>query len=410
MRVLPFQRVTLRSIARTAGAIAIGCSIVATPISFARADSNVVAIGAPLPLSGPLAPFGATIQAGYERAIADANTSGGVMVGAERRKFQLVVRDSQSQPNLAAGQARSLVDENGVAALLGSVSPPLTIPVSTVAESKHVPMVTTLTPVGAWAAANPSGWKYSWDIFFAEDQMTDLQYQTANLLKTNKRVALFTDNEQDGAVMGELWKAKAAKFGYTIASHATFPVGTNDFGSFIAEAKKAGATVVIAQMIPPDAFALWKQMKSLGYAPAVAFCEKCGAVGGWPHELGPVGNGTMNASFWSPALGRPQTQEFLNSYRAKFGTTPDLNTVVASYTAAKVLLDAIASSHSTDADKIDDALAKTNSNLVLGRIRFNDKHQAVTNAVMLQWQGANSNLVYPRLKTAAAVVPLGLVQ
>jgi branched-chain amino acid transport system substrate-binding protein len=272
-------------------------------------------------------------------------------------------------------------------------------------------MVTSLTPVEAWAAANPQGWKYSWDLFFTESQMTDLQYQASNLVKTNKKVALFTDNEQDGAVMGALWASKAAKFGYTIAYHATFPVGTSDFGSFIAETKKAGATIIIAQMIPPDAFALWKQMKSLGYAPAVAFCEKCGNARSWYKELGDVGNGTMATTWWSPTLGRPQTKEFVDGYEAAFGNTSDLASVVATYSAAMVMIDAIKKAGSTDPEKVNAALAATDAQLPIAHIKFNDKHQSYVPALMAQWQGDNMPMVYPKINASVvAVKQLGLAQ
>jgi branched-chain amino acid transport system substrate-binding protein len=374
----------------------------------AAADSSVISLGAPLPLTGPLAPFGAAIRAGYAHAVDEANAAGGITIGGQKKKVVLIVRDSQSEPNLVANEARTLVDEEGVSGLLGSVSPPLTIPLSTVAETKHVPAITTLTPVEAWAAANPQGWKYAYDVFFAEHQMTDLQFLVANLIKTNKRVALFTDNEQDGAVMGALWESKAPSFGYTIAYHATFPVGTSDYGSFIAEAKKSGATVLIAQMIPPDAFALWKQMKSLGYAPAIAFCEKCADARGWSKELGPIGNGTMAAGFWSPTLGRPQTKAFVDAYEPTYGNTIDLANVVMSYTIAKVMMDAIRRAGTTDPDKVNAEIAKTDANLVGTDVRFNEKHQSIISALMLQWQNSVQPMVYPRAKAVASIKPLGL--
>ncbi len=393
-------------------AAAVLCAPILAPAphaaGIARADSSVIALGASLPLTGPLASFGNTIKTGYQRAVDDANAAGG---GPDHKKFALTVRDNQSQPNLAASLSRSMIDEDGVVALLGSVSPPLNIPVSTVAETKHVPMITSLTPVLAWAAGNPAGWKYAWDMFFNEDQMTDLQYQASNLVKTNKKVALFTDNEQDGAVMGGLWASKAPKFGYTIAYHATFPVGTTDFGSFIAETKKAGATIIIAQMIPPDAFALWKQMKSLGYSPAVAFCEKCGNARSWSKELGSIGNGTMATTWWSPSLRRTQTKEFVDGYEAAFGNTSDLASVVATYSAAKVMIDAIKRAGSTDPEKINAALQATDADLPIAHVKFNDKHQSIVPALMAQWQGENMPMVYPKVNSSVVgVKELGLAQ
>ena len=79
--------------------------------------------------------------------------------------------------------------------------------------------------------------------------------------------------------MGALWESQAPKYGYTIAYRAEFPVGTTDFSQYIQKAKDANADVMIAQVIPPDAAALWKQMKALGYAPKTAWPEKGGTTG-----------------------------------------------------------------------------------------------------------------------------------
>ena len=118
---------------------------------------------------------------------------------------------------------------------------------------------------------------------------TKLQFDVADTVNTNKKVELFTDTEQDGQVIGALWSQNAPEMGYKDVYHATFPVGTTDFSSFINKAKASGAQIVTTQMVPPDGVALWKQMKSLGYVPKLAFCEKCGNNGGWGQSPGSAG-------------------------------------------------------------------------------------------------------------------------
>ena len=83
-------------------------------------------------------------------------------------------------------------------------------------------------------------------------------------MPTNKRVVLFTDTDPDGITMGKLWAPNAPKYGYKVVAHESFPEGTTDFSSYIQAAQSAHAEVLIAQMIPPDAAALWKQMKASG--------------------------------------------------------------------------------------------------------------------------------------------------
>jgi branched-chain amino acid transport system substrate-binding protein len=370
----------------------------------AVSSGGPITIGSSLPLTGPLASFAPLIQAGEQYAISQVNESGGLRLGASRTKVKLIVQDNASDPNRAVQDARTLILNDNAVALLGSVSPPLTVPIGDVAESQRVPFVASQTPEEAWLAGNKSGWRYSWDLFFDEAQMTDLQFETARLVPTNKRIALFNDNENDGIAMGSLWASKAPKFGYTIAYHATFPVGTTDYSNFIAQAKASGAQILIAQMIPPDAFALWKQMKSLGYRPQLAFCEKCAAQNAWHQAIGALGSGTSVAGFWTPARGTGSAQ-LAQHFHGKFSGL-DLAQVAAAYTAAKVLLDAIARAGSTNPAKINAAIAQTNRDYPLGHVRFDRHNRYEVPAIEMQWQGSNAVQVYPPMSGEGVRAPV----
>src|SRR5204863_8147820 len=116
------------------------------------------------------------------------------------------------------------ITHDHVSALLGSATPPLTIPTSIVADKAHIPIINPSTPIRAFMGSNPK-WDYAWTIFFDELEMTQLQMKTMNTVPSNHKVALFTDTELDGKVMGGLWEQNAPKQGYTIAYHANFPLG-----------------------------------------------------------------------------------------------------------------------------------------------------------------------------------------
>jgi branched-chain amino acid transport system substrate-binding protein len=379
----------------------IGVSLVAvvvTAVGSASAKADEITIGTSLPLTGPLAPFGPTLRMGYQKAIDEVNKAGGLKLADGKQKIKLVVLDNKSDPNTASSQARTLYLQNGAVAMLGAVTPPLSIPLSKVAEQVQKPFVTSVTPVRAWLSGGP--YKWAWDFFFDELQMTQRQYQASNLAKTNKKVALFTDTEEDGVVMGGLWKKNAPKFGYKVVSHASFPVGTTDFSKYIADAKAKGAQVLIAQMIPPDAIALWKQIKASGWKPQTAFCEKCSNNGAWGKALGKLANGTSEAEWWVPEGGYPGSASFGSVTKKLGGRSSDVSVVVAAYTAAKILFDAIQRAGSTDAAKINDAIAKTNKTYPLGPAKFAADHHATTPIYATQWQNGQTYLVYPTKKGA----------
>jgi branched-chain amino acid transport system substrate-binding protein len=364
-------------------------------------SSDTIKIGASLPLTGSLASFGPVLQEGYQAAVDGINAKGGISIGGTKQKVELVVLDSASDATKVADQSKTLILRNNVVGLLGSVSPALAIPASNTADLQKVPFVGSLTPVESWKAGNSSGWKYSWDLFFDEKQQTSLPFQTADLTSTNKKVALFTDTEEDGIAMGKLWDAKAPALGYSIAYHASFPVGTTDFTQYVNAAKAAGADIVVTQMIPPDAFALWKQMKAAAYSPKVAFCEKCAAQGAFSKALGALAEGTSVSGLAAPTAG------VLDKFSTKYGNTVDFAQFAAAYSVASVLIGAIVSAGSTDPTAINTAIGKTNLSTPVGTIKFDKTHADELPAVARQWQGTSQVQVLPKLPGVTLQAPVG---
>ena len=369
-------------------------------------SSQTIVVGATLPLTGPLAAVGVILKAAYQAAVDDANAAGGIKVNGTQEKINLVILDNASDSNTASSQATTLYLQNNAVALLGPFTPPLVIPVSDVAEKVKRPLISSVAPVEAWLAARPSGWNYSWDVFFDENQQTNLIFQTANLTTTNKRIALFTDTEQDGITMGKLWLQKAPQFGYTVAYHAAFPVGTTNFSSQIAAAKAADAQVLIAQMTPPDAIALWKQMKSLNYHPLVAEGEKGAATTTWTQGLGSVGEGALISQFWSQSLNYPGDSALIaKAKQAGFNATIEIAGFIAGYSISQVLFDAINSANSTDPTALTTAIGKTNKTYPVGHIQFASNHADAIPALMLQWQNGDTVQVYPPVSGVTLEAP-----
>ncbi|MCS5722930.1 ABC transporter substrate-binding protein [Herbiconiux sp. CPCC 203407] len=367
-----------------------------------------VKIGASLPLTGPLQAFGTSLEIGYQKAVDEVNEAGGLDIDGTKRQVELVVQDNASTGDTAGSQARDLILDDEVVALLGPATPPLSIPVSAAAEQAGIPALFTITPIEAWKGGNPDGWNWAWDVFFDEDQMTDTQFQAADLVETNKKVALFTDQEEDGIVMGGLWAEKAAEFGYDLVYQAQFPVGNTNFSSQVAEAKAADADIIISQVIPPDGIALLKEFKAQSYDPELFFLEKAGNTGGYPELTEGLADGTLAANWFAEGWGLDREAEFIDEFAGDLGgVNSDLGTIVYGYSIAKVLLDAITTAGSTDPEAINEAIGATDAVYPAGRIAFGDDNTAATIAVQTQWVGNDAIMVLDADGEAAAdlVVP-----
>jgi branched-chain amino acid transport system substrate-binding protein len=383
------------AVAAVAGLALSGCS------GSGGAGSEIV-IGTSVPLTGALGTMGTPVSMGYQAAIDEINAAGGIEFGGAKHKIKLIIQDNASDPAKAAAQAKSLVLDSKAVALLGPVTPPLSIPEATVAEQLKVPFLTSITPIRAFMGAN-AGWNYAWDVFFDELQMTETQFQASDLINTNKKVALFTDTEEDGVVMGKLWEENAPKFGYEIVTRQIFPVDQANFSSQVAAVKKSGADIVIAQVIPPEAIGILKEMKAQGYDPKAMFMEKGGNTGNFVKITGGLGLGVMAANWFAEGMGLEREQEFIDKFASKIGgVNSDLGILVCGYSIAYVLADAIKAAGGTDAAKLSEAIGKTNGDYAIGHIEFTEGHAAPLKVIQTQWDANNNQVMVLNLEGKAA--------
>ncbi len=384
-----------RIFAAGSGLVAVALATAATAGSAYGSTGSPIKIGASLSQTGQLGQFGPLIKAGYNLAINKVNAAGGIKFGGQFHKVQLETLDNQSDPNTAAEQIKTLVD-GGAVSLLGAASPDINVPEASAAESLHTPFVTSFTPVTPWKMATKSTWHWAWDLFLDVPPSVLAELGTASMTHTNKKIALFTDNEADGVAWGQVVQALAPKRGYKVVMHASFAPGTTSYQSYINKAASAGAQIVIAVMAPPDGITLWKQMKGLSFKPKVAFCEKCGDTGAFAKALGSLSNGTSTVGLWTSSEGFPGTAAIKKALGRKYPDDPDLAVAVAADTTASVLLNAIKRAGSTSPAAVDAALGKTNKVYTFGPIKFGADDVAETPALMEQWQNGKAVQVYPK--------------
>jgi len=393
----------LKSIFR-AGAIAAGASI-ALGLGGARADEIVV--GASLPLSGALAGFGSFQQWGYKRAFDEVNKAGGISIGGTRQMVKLIIRDDKTDPNATASNTETLISRDKVVAMLGSCTPALVNAGALVAERAKKPMVTGCDPLEVFMAVRK--WNYVWDIFFSVPELAAAQFKAlADLgVQTNKKIAIWHDNGPDGqAVGGKIWPALAKEFGYEVVQNAEFPVDNTQFTSIIAEAKSKGAEVVLGDAITPQAIAIRKQMASAGYTPKILNIEKGAEPVQFAEALGKISDGIFVGGYWDPSFPYPGAADLAKAFESETKLTSSQH-IADSYAAAQVLLDAIKAAASTDPEKINAAIAKTDKTYVVGPVKFDENHTAKLPIVSLQWQGGTTVIVWPKsAKTGELLFPL----
>jgi len=391
------MRITANASRRLAAALA----TVATCVALAAcgssgssgSSSGPIVIGASIPITGPLAGFGAFVKWGYEHAVAQVNAAGGLQVGGRKRQVKLILLDDKTDPNTTSNNVQQLITGDHVDALLGSCTPVLVNAGAIVADRERVPMVTGCDPLLAFKSVKK--WNYVWDIFFAEPDLAAAPFGTLKYWHavTNHKIAILHDNGPDGQGLGKAWPAIAQASGYTTVMNAQYTTEATDFSAVINQAKSSGADIVFVDSVTPQAVSIRKQMAAAGYKPKVLVIEKGGEPLQFAQALGSLSNGVMVGGYWDPTFPYPGASTLRQQFEQQTGQSWSQH-IADSYTAAQVLLDAISRAGTTDKAKVNAAIAQTNKTYVVGPVQFGADHTSKLPLVEDQWQSGQSKVVF----------------
>jgi len=378
----------------------------ATAASFAmpaRASNTTIKIGYVSPQSGPLSAFSQADAYMVSRFLESTKASG--------LDIEVVVKDSQSNPNRAAEVAKELISRDEVNLILVASTPETTNPVCSVAESEEIPVISSVAPWQPWfigQQGNPldaSGWKpfdFVYHFFWGLEDNVSVFLNMWESLNTNKQVGALWPNDGDGnAWASDVGMPPAlGKPGYKLTGTGRYQNLTDDFSAQINAFKQANCEIVTGIPIPPDFTTFWTQAAQQGYKPKIASIAKALLFPESIVALGDRGHNLSAEVYWSPKFPFKSslTGESCDDLAAAFSaaskrqwTQPVGFTHALFEIAADVLKRA---SDPTDSEALVEAIGATNLNTVVGNIGwgkdnvppFARKNVAKTPLVGGQWR------------------------
>ncbi len=187
----------------------------------------------------------------------------------------------------------------------------------------------------------------------------------------------------------------------------TFPVGTTNYSSFIADAKAKGARLVAGQMTAADGVVLWKQLKSSAFHPQAAFLADGSDADRWWQSLGTIAQDSLSGGFWSSSEATAaQLAKITPTLGKKYANNPNYAAAAVAYAVAEVLTDAISRAGSIDPNKLNTAIGQSHVQTAAGLITFNPAtHTGVTPYYITQWQNGRLVQVRPPVSGVAYQQP-----
>ncbi len=412
-----------RDFLRNSAVAAGGVALASLPFNFALGSERVIKLGYVSPQTGPLAPFAAADKYIIESLKHVLKNS--ISVGGKAYRLEVIVKDSQSNPNRAAEVASELILSDQVDLMLVSSTPETTNPVSDQCEINEIPCISTVAPWQPWfftrGGKPDQGFEWTYHFFWGLEDVIGTYSAMWGAMSSNKVVGGLFPNDGDGNAWGDPklgFPPVLAQKGFQLVDPGRFQSLTDDFSAQIAAFKKADVEIVTGVVIPPDLSTFWTQARQQGFKPKAVSVGKALLFPTAVEALGKAGNNLSTEIWWSPthpfnssltgASAGQLAQDFTQATGKQW--TQPLGFVHALFELAVDILkrtEEIGNPHA-----VRDALLKTNLNTVVGPISWNNgpvKNVAKTPLVSGQWRLGSDNkydLIVTSNATAPAI-PLG---
>lgn len=374
----PGKTSSRRQILQAAGAATL---LGTSGMGLAQGTGRPVKIGWVSPQTGPLAAFGEVdkfVLAGLNAALKD-----GITIAGKKHPVEILVKDSQSNPNRAAETASELILKNKVDIMVVGGTPENTNPVADQCELNGIPCVSTTCPWQPWffgRGGDPKkGFDWTYHFFWGLEDIIAVFTSIWKDVPTNKVVGLLLANDGDGNAWGDpkLGLPPALKgMGFTVVDPGRFQAFQSDFSAQIAAFKKANVEIVCGVPTPPDFKNFWTQARQQGFKPKIVTMGKAISFPSAIEALGDAGDGLTQEAWWTP--GRPfkssltgqTSQQFADAYEA--GTKKQWNGAVGySHAMFEVAVDALKRAKDLEnKGSVRDALAATTLDTMAGNVSW----------------------------------------
>ena len=409
----------------TAAGLALSAGGLAAP---ALASGAKIKLGYVSPQSGPLAAFSESDNFIINNFLASSGDD-----------FEVIVKDSQSNPNRAAEVAKELIIDDEIDLMLVASTPETTNPVATTCEAEEVPVISTVAPwqpyfIGQQGnPGDPGSWEpfdYSFHFFWGLEDIIAVFTNMWNQLDTNKQVGGLYPNDGDGNAWGDPivgFPPVLEAQGYTLTDPGRYQNLTDDFTAQINAYKAANCDIVTGVPIPPDFTTFWTQAKQQGFAPKAASIGKAILFPVAVEALGDAGHNLSSEVWWSPShpfsssLNGMSAGELAAGYTAATGRqwTQPIGFVHALFEVAKDVFGR--TSDAGDGDAVAETIAATNLNTIVGNVAWNGaglppfaaRNVAKTPLVGGQWRlkdGGGYDLVIVDNQTAPMIPTGGVME
>ncbi|WP_425993248.1 amino acid ABC transporter substrate-binding protein [Afipia sp. DC4300-2b1] len=362
---------------------------------------DVIRFGAPLPLTGPLAPEAIKQQQGYDLWAEQANKAGGISVGGKKYKVEIVYADYQSNTPRAVQTTEQMITQNNVNFLFGPFGSGAAKAGSSVSEKYKVP---TIAATASSSQVYDQGYKYLFGTFTPNDTLTTPLTQMVKAKAPDvKKVAILARNDLFPLAIAQEMEKSAKGNGLEVVYFEKYAIGTLDHSATLSQIKSLAPQWIFVTGYINDLLLVKKQMADQQIKATVVSMIAGPAYQEFIDAAGAGGENITSAAWWHPAAqyaGKDifgTTANYVKLFKDKYKSEPDYAQASASVSGALFQM-AIEKAGSLDKDKVRDELAKMDVMTFFGPVKFGPTGQINSlEPPVFQLQGGKPVVLSPAL-------------
>ena len=347
-------------------------------------DAGEIVIGAIGPLSGAASTYGQSVKNGAQVFLDKVNENGGI----DGKQVVLKFEDDEADPTKSINAYDKLVNQDGVKLLLGPVTSGAANAVGPNATADGVPMI---TPSGTETNLTTTGGEYVFRTCYIDATQGEVisKYASENL--GAKTMAILYNKDSDYSIgIAEAAKVQFESNGGTVVEYISYNDGDKDFSAQLTNIKSSNPDVLVL----PDYYSVVPVIAD--QARKIGITSQLMGGDGWDSpELVKIGGdaveGAVFVNHYSPDDSDPEVQEFVNSYKEKYGETPDAFAAL-SYSTLQLFEEAITKAGSTDGEAVKDALKNIDVDTISGNIRFDENRNPQKSVSIIKIENGEAKL------------------
>jgi len=223
---------------------------------------NIIKVGLVLPLTGAGAPWGLCCQRTYQLQAEQYNAAGGIQVGGEKYKIEIVSGDDKYIPSEAVNVVNKLIFKDKVNFLVGPIASAGVLAVAPITQpNKIVSFILCYTHKSLGPdkpynfRAGPTGGEINPAMF----RWVKKTYPHL------KKAALIGPNDESGWDVLAEYKGTSKKIGFEIVSEEYFERNTSDYYPILTRLLSSKPEIILIDSGTGDLGLILKQAKQMGF-------------------------------------------------------------------------------------------------------------------------------------------------